>query len=86
MGLNLGLRPWLSAKKYFEYLCDKEAGQFIYRTVEGVDSVFQMRPRLIATDLELADRYVMPDPYGSLTLGGRPAYVEVTVNDGARPR
>lgn len=64
---NLGAHPWLSAKKYFDYLCDKEAGQFIYRTAEGVHSVFQMRPRLIASDLELADRYVMPDPYGYTT-------------------
>ena len=53
-----------SAQEYFEHLCQTEGGKFIYRTVEGVEGVFQMRPREVASDYVLRDRYVMQDPFG----------------------
>ncbi len=59
-----GFRPGMSSQEYFDHLCRTEAGEFIYRTVEGVEGVFQMRPRVAASNLEWRDRYVMPDPYG----------------------
>jgi hypothetical protein len=62
-----GYRIWMNARAYFEHLCKTDAGKFINRSVEDVRSVFQMRPRLVATDDELSDRYVMPDPYGYTT-------------------
>jgi len=34
-----------AAEAYFEYRCEQDAGEFIYRTVENVEGVFQMRPR-----------------------------------------
>jgi len=30
---------------YFEHKCEKDAGEFIYRTVENVEGLFQIRPR-----------------------------------------
>jgi hypothetical protein len=57
-------RPWMSAKQYYEALCKSEAGEFTYRTVDGVVSVYELRPRLLATDDEIRDRYVLEDPYG----------------------
>jgi hypothetical protein len=33
------------SKLFFDELCKKEAGEFIYKTVENVEGVFQMRPR-----------------------------------------
>ena len=30
---------------YFNHRCETDAGEFIYRTVENVEGIFQMRPR-----------------------------------------
>lgn len=53
----------MSNYDYFRMLCEKEAGEVIYRTVENVEGVFQMRPTFYPTDRELSDRYVLEDPY-----------------------
>lgn len=37
-------RPGMTSKQYFEELCAKEAGQWIFRTVTGVEGVLQGRP------------------------------------------
>jgi len=57
-------RKGMTPREYFDALCKAEAGEFIYRTVENVEGVYQIRPRLRATDYELEDRYVLEDPYG----------------------
>jgi hypothetical protein len=54
----------MKAKEYFQALCKAEAGEFIYRTVENVESVYQVRPRRSASTAAIRDRYVMEDPYG----------------------
>ena len=54
----------MDSKQYFEALCEKEAGEFIYRVVEEVEGVYQVRPRKRAWDYALEDRYVIEDPYG----------------------
>jgi hypothetical protein len=60
---------------YFEELCKAQAGDKIYKTVEGVEGIFQMRPReseeahFKRTGLEAkADQYGMEDPF-SLSIG-----------------
>ena len=58
-----GYRQWMSSEQYFEHLCTNEAGKFIYRTVENVESVYQIRPRREAGDGALKDRYIIEDPY-----------------------
>ena len=30
---------------YFEHKCETDAGEFIYKTVENVEGLYQMRPR-----------------------------------------
>ncbi len=62
-----GYKPGMTSREYFDLLCRNEAGRFIFKRVEGVEGIFQMRPRLMATDRELRDRYVMPAPYGYST-------------------
>jgi hypothetical protein len=56
----------MSAKQYFDALCKAEAGDFIYKTVEDVEGIYQIRPQ--ATSYEggddRMDRFVMEDPYG----------------------
>jgi len=56
-------RQGMSAPEYFKALCDSEAGQFIYRTVDDVEGVYQVRPRFKATDYQLQDPNVLEDPY-----------------------
>jgi len=41
------LVPWQPSvdQQYFNHLCETEAGDYIFKTVENVEGVFQMRPR-----------------------------------------
>jgi hypothetical protein len=57
-------RWWMSAKQYFDALCKAEAGEFISRTVDNVEGVYQIRTRYPASTEAFRDRYVMEDPYG----------------------
>src|SRR5207237_7661024 len=60
-----GYKPGMSTQEYFEHLCKPEAGEFIYKTVENVEGIYQMRPREALTDAMLQDRYYLEDPYGA---------------------
>lgn len=55
-------KPGMSSKQYFEALCKAEAGEFIYRTVENVEGVYQVRPRTKNED-QNNDLYAVEDPY-----------------------
>jgi hypothetical protein len=82
---------WLGSEAYFDYLCKHEAGEWIFKKVENVEGVFQMRPREKATTEEFMDRFAMEDPYGyttreaidpgTLQIGVLP-YVETTLAPG----
>jgi hypothetical protein len=51
--------------QYFEHLCKTEAGECIFKTVENVEGVFQMRPRPKTDDTDLDfDRYRLEEPTG----------------------
>ena len=62
-----GYKPGMTSQEYFDHLCKTEAGEFIYKTVDKVEGIFQMRPRKEASDYELQDLYALEDPYGSVT-------------------
>ncbi len=57
-------REGMSAEEYFHALCKAEAGEFIYRVVENVEGLYQIRPRRQAGYGVMNDQYVMEDPYG----------------------
>ena len=57
-------RSGMTSKEYFDALCKVEAGEFIYKVVESVEGVYQIRPRKKASWQAIMDRYVMEDPYG----------------------
>lgn len=65
-----GYRWWMRPSDYFRHLCEKEAGEFIFKTVDNVDGIMQIRPR--ETGIEDADSigskyrhlFAMEDPYG----------------------
>jgi hypothetical protein len=59
-----GYKPGMTTKEYFEHLCKVEAGEFIFKTVENIEGIMQMRPRAEATDYMLQHLYVLEDPYG----------------------
>jgi hypothetical protein len=66
-----GYKPGMTPEQYFDHLCKNEAGEFIYRTVEDVQGLYQMRPRESAKDDYLLEHlYAMEDPYG-LAVGVR---------------
>ena len=53
-----------TSSEYFKHLCESEAGEFIYKTVEDVEGIYQMRPRQFTTQETFKDRYAMEDPPG----------------------
>ena len=54
----------VTAKDYFDELCKAEAGEFIYRVVEGVESIYQIRPRSEEfSNYRQTDPYVIEAPY-----------------------
>jgi hypothetical protein len=57
-------RKGMKPEEYFKALCDAEAGEFIFRTVDNVDGILQMRRREQATDNMLMHLYALEDPYG----------------------
>ena len=59
-----GYRSGMTQQEYFEHLCKNEAGEFIYKTVENVEGIFQLRPRKIYTGGEWQHLYAIEDPYG----------------------
>jgi hypothetical protein len=56
-------KPGMTPEQYFDHLCKTEAGEFVYKTVENVQGIYQMRPRKEATDYELEHLYALEDPY-----------------------
>ena len=57
-------RAGMTSEEYFKALCDAEAGEFIFKTVENVEGIFQMRPRQRVTDDMLQHLYAIEDPFG----------------------
>lgn len=51
-----------TARAYFDHLCATEAGEYIFRTVEKVDGLYQMRAMPKRSDKLLRDRYGFEDP------------------------
>ena len=60
-----GYKPGMTPEQYFDHLCKTEAGEFIYKTVENVEGLYQMRPRKEVTDHQRQHLYVLEDLYGS---------------------
>jgi hypothetical protein len=57
-----GYKWTMSSTDYFLHLCEKEAGEFIYRKVESVEGILFLRPLFQATDQDLQDRYKLEAP------------------------
>lgn len=44
-------KPGMTSAEYFKALCEAEAGEFVFRTVKGVEGILQMRPYQAETKL-----------------------------------
>ncbi len=77
-----GYKPGMTSEQYFDHLCKTEAGEFIYKTVENVDGIILLRPRVKA-NYEYSHLYAFEDPFGfeageGFFVGpGRYAYYEI---------
>lgn len=65
-----GYRWWWSAKKYFLHLCEKEAGEFVFKTAEDVEGFLFMRPPSEPSDFDLRDQYKLEAPGHERTFQG----------------
>jgi hypothetical protein len=57
-------KPGMGAKEYFDVLCREEAGEFVFRTVQNVDVIFEMRPRPEVRFKQFFHLFSFEDPYG----------------------
>lgn len=64
-----GFNPGMSSHEYFEHLCNTEAGEFIFKAIDTVDGVFQMRPRP-SPSFDAGHLYAPEDPYGLSQVDG----------------
>lgn len=55
-------RPSMSADSYFKQLCEKAEGDFVFRTVEGVERIQIMRPQPKETGVPLWNETSGPPP------------------------
>lgn len=66
MPANTGYREGMSAGEYFQHLCKNFAGEFIYKTVDNVAGLRQLRLREPASSYKFEHLYAMEDPYGHM--------------------
>ena len=58
-----GYKPGMTPEQYFDHLCKAEAGEFVYKTVENVQGIVQLRQRPNA-NYEYSHLYAFEDPFG----------------------
>ncbi len=57
-----GYKSGMSAGEYYRHLCDTEAGDFIFKTVDNVEGVYFARPPKSPSDQDLMDRWKLEHP------------------------
>ena len=77
-----GYKPGMTPEQYFDHLCKTQAGEFIFKAIENVDGIVQLRPRR-KLNYEHSHLYALEDPLGfeageGFFVGpGRYAYYEI---------
>jgi hypothetical protein len=59
-----GYRPGMTQQEYFQHLCKNEAGEFIFKTADNVESIAQLRVRPFYRGSDAAHLHHIEDPYG----------------------
>lgn len=57
-------KPGMTSEAYFKALCEAEAGEFIFKTVENVTGIHEMRPAQNPDDYQLMHLYANEGPTG----------------------
>jgi len=60
---DAGYKEGMKPVEYYQLLCDKEAGEFTFKTVTGVDGLYFARPPVDPTDDDLKDRWKLEHPW-----------------------
>ena len=81
-----GYKPGMTTKEYFEHLCKNEAGEFIFKPVEDVEGIYQMRPRVMATDYEMMHLYALEDPYNAYEVLPESGYVNPSYSQAVKTK
>lgn len=81
-----GYKPGMSTKEYFDHLCKTEAGEFIFKAVEDVEGIYQMRTRVMATDYEMMHLYALEDPYNAYENMSEETYVNPRYADAIKTK
>jgi hypothetical protein len=81
-----GYRPGMTSQEYFDHLCKTESGEFIFKEVENVEGIYQMRPRVMATDYEMMHLYALEDPYNAYESFSETTYVNPRYVDAVKKR
>jgi len=56
-------KPGMTSEQYFNALCEKESGDFIFRTVQDVDGFYLIRPRYYQGDQIRRELFANEAPY-----------------------
>lgn len=68
-----GYRKGMTSEQYFHHLCNSEAGEFVFRRVQDVDGLVQLRSMEQPTDDDLKSRYALEHPDAAIYfVGGLP--------------
>jgi hypothetical protein len=59
-----GYRSGMTQQEYFQHLCKNEAGEFIFKTADNVESIAQLRVRPFYKGSDAAHLHHIEDPYG----------------------
>ena len=81
-----GYKAGMTTTEYFEQLCKTEAGEFIFKTIEDVEGIYQMRPRVMATDYEMMHLYALEDPYNAYENMSEETYVNPRYMDAVKTK
>lgn len=66
--------------EYFEHLCKTEAGEYVFKRVEGVEGVAELRPRRRSASIDEAqDPHKLEDPLTSSNGGEMTPYTDAAV-------
>lgn len=61
-----GYRKGMTSEDYFHHLCNTEAGEFVFRNVQNVRGLVQLRPMGRASDDEMRSRYALEHPNAAI--------------------
>lgn len=60
-------REGMTREQYFQRLCELESGEFVYKTVDDVESLYFVRMHGKPNERAMRDRFALEDPYNLIS-------------------